>query len=183
MASTQITKLHRDIRNWLAYRLSILAGQNTRCLASMYGPRFGLSVSLWRVLTIIGAYEPVSASEVGQRSSLEADKVSRAVNSLIRRKLVVRKRHPRDKRYFMLSLSAKGAQVNGEIRKVRIAIEADLLSALSARETDSLFSILEKLQTQADQIFTGKDAWRDIVARVAKKGSAVRGTQRSLRAA
>jgi DNA-binding MarR family transcriptional regulator len=160
-----------DIRQWVAYRLSILAAQNTRCLQAMYGPRFGLSISSWRVLTIVSVYAPLPASAVCLHTSLEPDKVSRALNSLVRRGLVARKRQTRDKRYFMLSLTAKGKQVNAEISRVRNAIEADFLSSLSRREVDSLYAILDKLQVQANIIFTGKDAWRRIVSRGGADGA------------
>lgn len=154
-----------NLLDLVIYRLSFLAGRNTRCLAAMYGERFGLTVAAWRVLSIIGACAPISANAVGRHSSLEPDKVSRAVDRLVRSGLVVRRQDTRDKRYFMLSLSPRGKTVSDEMDRLRNAIELEFLSVLSRRELASLYTILDKLKLQSERMFTGKESWRDIVAR------------------
>ena len=84
------------------YRFSILASRQTRCLSAMYLQKFGLSVSQWKVLPILGYHGPMSAKEVGERTSLEPEKVTRAVDQLVTRGFVTRRSDSRDRRRVIL---------------------------------------------------------------------------------
>ena len=41
-----------DLNKRLAYRFLHLAGQQMRCLAEMYGPRYRLAIAKWKVLSV-----------------------------------------------------------------------------------------------------------------------------------
>lgn len=162
------SRVRLNLKERAAYRFLHLAGQVMRSLAEMYGPRYGLTIGTWKVLSMIGAYGPMSASELGKHTSLEPDKVTRTVDNLVKRNLVVRREDPADRRRVILTLSAKGKMVNNSIEQVRCCIEVDFLSGLDDRELETLYCILDKLDCRADEIFTDKDAWRDSVARCAR---------------
>src|SRR5262249_20344651 len=110
-----------------AYRFSILAARQTRCLSEMYAQIFDLSASQWKVLPIIGYYGPMSAKEAGERTSLEPEKVTRAVDQLVARGLVTRRPDPKDRRRVVLSLAANGKQVFAESEQLRGIIEEKFL--------------------------------------------------------
>lgn len=154
-----------DLKDRIAYRFLNLAGQQMRCLAEMYGPRYRLTMAKWKVLSVIGYFAPMSATEVGKHTSLEPDKVSRTVDHLVRGGLVVRRQDPSDRRRVILSLSAKGERVNDAIELVRRAIEIDLLTVFDACELAALYTILDKLDGRAAEIFSQKQAWRSILTR------------------
>jgi len=161
----EIRGIRLDQQQWVAYRLSILTGYNMRGLAVMYKKRFGLSVAQWRVLTVIGRHAPASATTVAGYTSLEPDKVTRAVDTLVRFGLVKRRSDQRDLRFVVLTLSPKGMRVNKEIEKVRNAMELEFVSALTRREVKMLYDLLDKLQVRAEQMFRRPDAWREILAK------------------
>ena len=121
--------------------------------------RRGLAHALpyWQVLAIY-------PSEVAYHSSLEADKVTRAVDKLVAKNLVVRKGDRKDRRRVVLTLTPKGRRVYEEIESVRRAIERRFLSVLSAKEMNIFFDAMDKLQDNARRIFVGRDAWKAIVA-------------------
>ena len=64
---------------------------------------------------------------VANHTSLEPDKVTRAVDSLVRLGLVNRRSDRRDRRFVVLTLSTKGKRVNDEIEMVRNAMELELV--------------------------------------------------------
>jgi hypothetical protein len=64
----------------LAYRFSILSTINLRFIASVCTRKLGLTTATWRILSIIGRYEPIFAGVAAQRSTMDADKVTRAVD-------------------------------------------------------------------------------------------------------
>jgi DNA-binding MarR family transcriptional regulator len=131
----------------------------------MYSEKFGLTVSTWKVLGVVGRFGPLSATETGTRTNLEPDKVTRAVDALARQGFVARRQDPGDRRRVVLSLTAKGKRVHESVSKVRDALEHEFLSVLAPVEMAALYSILDKLENRAMEIFTDKKAWRAIVER------------------
>jgi DNA-binding MarR family transcriptional regulator len=153
-----------DLDQRTAYQFSILAARQTRCLAEMYLERFGMTVSRWKVLVIIGRFAPVSAKDVAQRTSLEPEKVTRAVDGLVRQRYVIRRKDPKDKRRVILSLSQTGQEVFAESERIRYAIESEFLNVLGPNELRMFYGILNKLEQRAIQIFAGKRSWHRILA-------------------
>jgi DNA-binding MarR family transcriptional regulator len=129
----------------------------------MYLQMFDLSVSQWKILPIIGYYGPMSAKEVGERTSLEPEKVTRAVDQLVVRGLVTRKSDPKDRRRVVLSLAAKGTEVFENSEKLRGVIENKFLAALKPSERLAFHRILDKLEEHAKALFEGKQAWRYLI--------------------
>ena len=136
-----------------SYRFSILSARQVTQMVGVTLKQFGLTGNTWRVLSIIGYYGPMSATEVCEHASLEADKVTRAVDILSRKKIVLRRRNRRDRRKVVLSLSARGRRVYDEIERHRHVMEIDLMSVLDADERDALYEILDKIEQRADEIF------------------------------
>lgn len=153
-----------DLEHRPAYRFSILAALSTRAMAGLLAERSGLTVSGWRALSIIGTHEPLSAGSVAKHSSMDADKVTRAVDRLVARGLVARRADAADRRRVVLTLTAKGRRVYGDIDSRRREIDAEFLSVLTEAERRAFFATLDKLELQARRIFTGRDAWRGLVS-------------------
>ena len=104
-----------DLEHFLPYRLSVLTNRISQSLAREYEARFGLTVPEWRTMAVLGCYQPLSATEVGERTSMDKVKVSRAVAAMVAKGLVVREGHPQDQRMRKLSLSAEGLAMHAEI--------------------------------------------------------------------
>lgn len=150
----------------IAYRFSVLSTLQTRALAAMYSSKFGLTVNSWWVMVVIGRYPRSSASHVVENTTLEADKVTRAVDMLVEKGLMLRREDPDDRRRVVLTLSASGARVFEEIEAVRKALEASFLEVLSDEELQSLYSILDKLDARSKDLFSHKDVWTTVTSNV-----------------
>jgi DNA-binding MarR family transcriptional regulator len=105
---------------------------------------------------VIGNYEPIHPSSIAERTSVDPDKVTRAVDRLVAKTLVVRNTDKVDRRRIVLRLSARGRRSYNEIEKVRRQVEVEFLSVLSGGELRSFYAILEKLEAQAQRMFLGK---------------------------
>ena len=151
-----------SLEHRLAYRFSILSARTTRCLGDLY-QQLGLTVGGWRTLSLIGRYEPIHPSSIAERTSVDADKVTRAVDRLVSKGLVARKVDAEDRRRIVLRLTARGRRVHAEIEQVRRAIEERFLSVLAPEELARFNATLDKLEAQAARIFAGKGAWRELV--------------------
>lgn len=147
-----------DLERFLPYRLSVLSNTISEALATLYGERFNLSVTQWRVIAVLGRYPDLSAVEVAERTRMDKVAVSRAVAELIDSGRLDREVDRLDRRRSVLNLSAAGRRAYEEIAPLALACEARLLSALSAREREALEGILDKLTTAGvGLLLTGKD--------------------------
>ena len=149
-----------SLQNRVAYRFSILANLSSAALAAMYGQRFSLTTADWKTLAIVGHYEPVWPGSIAERTSMVPESVSRALDRLYGKGLIDRENDEQDRRRVVVTLSRKGRKAFSEIEKVRLAMEEDLLGALSAGERESLFSILDKLDKCAHEKLAGGEGWR-----------------------
>jgi len=134
-----------ELERFLPYQLSVLANTISQAIAREYAERFGLAVTEWRVLAVLGRYAGLSAVEVAERTAMDKVAVSRAVNSLLKAGRLKRDLHADDRRRSVLALSAKGRKVYAEVAPMALRYERELLAVLSAEERLWLERILGKL--------------------------------------
>ena len=73
------------LEDFLPYRLSVAANRVSRLCARRYTKAFGLSIPEWRVLAVVGRFDTLSPSAVGEWTAMDKVKVSRAAASLVAR--------------------------------------------------------------------------------------------------
>ena len=135
-----------ELDRFLPYRLSVLSNRISQDIARLYGERFALNVTEWRVLAVLGRYPELSANEVAERTAMDKVAVSRAVASLIRDGRLKRRLHGDDRRRSVLALSAKGYRIYDEVAPLALRFERELLSRLGAEEQLWLGRILDRLE-------------------------------------
>lgn len=146
MKKTTARSRHVPPDERVSCRFSLIAKRIDQVLAAVHGKKLGISVNNWKIMRVIGFFGPISATVLGARTSLDPDKVTRAVDTLAQRSYVIRKNDETDRRRVVLSLSAKGRRVYDKIEQVAGAVEAELLSALNPEERRALLSYLRKLE-------------------------------------
>ena len=134
-----------ELEHFLPYRLSILSNTVSQSIATEYQDRFELSMTEWRVMTILARFPEISAREVVDRSAMDKVAVSRAVARLVNAGRVDRGIHDGDKRRSVLQLSEAGWAIHDEVAPLARAHERDLLARLDEGEQAQLNSILDKL--------------------------------------
>lgn len=141
------------LESFLPYRLSLLSNTVSQGISMVYRKRYGLSVTEWRVLAILGRYPGLTASEVMQRGAMDKVAVSRAVRKLQEKKLLERSAHAQDRRRLPLRLSKKdGGELFAAVVPQALAYEQALLKEISATEMAQLSGLLGRLQKAAETI-------------------------------
>lgn len=135
------------LAHWLPYRFFIVSARVAELLADYYSRRYGLTQSSWRVLAVVGDKPGISAREIRQASGLDQFAVSRAIGRL--RELGYAERNPadRDRRRAEVYLTREGTGVFVDLSQIGLAIEQELLVAISAKnraELDRLLSEIDK---------------------------------------
>ena len=134
-----------DLEHFLPYRLSVLSNRVSQGIAETYEKRFGLSVTEWRIIAIIGRYPGLSATEVAQRSAMDKVAISRAVRRLLDRGRIEREHNDADRRERHLQLSSAGRAIYDEIVPAALAYEQQLRAALTPEENRLLERLIDKI--------------------------------------
>ena len=132
-----------ELDRFLPYRLSVLSNRISQDIAGLYGDRFDLGVTEWRILAVLGRYPDLSATEVAERTAMDKVAVSRAVTSLLASGRLKRRLHGKDRRRSVLQLSAKGYRVYDEVAPLALDYERRLLKGLREDELAALDRLLK----------------------------------------
>lgn len=151
MPSNTIRKTERtlDLEHFLPYRLSVLSNRVSGAIARQYSDRFGLSIPEWRVMAVLGGTPALSARDVAERTAMDKVQVSRAVESLVGARRVVRTEDAQDGRISRLALTAKGRAIYDDVVPLALHLEEMFLSALKPDERRQLDALMAKLSRQA----------------------------------
>jgi DNA-binding MarR family transcriptional regulator len=149
MSSLKSTNLTLD--NFLPYVMNRMAENISAQLSVIYRDHYKLTVAQWRVIANLGQHQSLLAQDIVKFTDMEKTKISRAVNTLVDRGLVVGEQAEGDNRAKNLRLTAQGIDLYQAIVPDVQAWEKDLLSCLSKVEQKELLSSLEKLKVKLEK--------------------------------
>lgn len=136
-----------SLETFLPYRLNRLADAVSREFSAIYRREHGLTRPEWRLLATLGQYGSMTATAVGQHSSMHKTKVSRAVAALEKRRWLTRGADEADRRVEHLWLTKTGERVYRELVPLAKAFEkrlADTLGAEGFAELDRGLARIER---------------------------------------
>ena len=134
-----------ELEHFLPYRLSVVSNHISQTIADAYAERFGISITEWRVLAVLGRFPELSATGVAERTAMDKVAVSRAVARLLRTGLIEREVHGSDRRRSVLRLSEAGYAVYDQVAPMALEYERRLLSGFNEEERAALGRLLDRL--------------------------------------
>jgi len=143
-------RLHLD--RFVPYRLSVLSNTVSMSIAHAYEREFGLSIPEWRVRAVLAKYPNLCAVEVAERTAMDKVAVSRAVQSLLAARRLVRGFDKGDRRRSILRLSALGRDVYMRVAPLALRYERELLGGLSSSDQRALDRLIAQLLERARNI-------------------------------
>lgn len=111
------------------------------------GPLSDLSVTELHTLEAIGMYTERTMSEVAQDLKITVGTLTTAINKLIKKEYVERKRIEEDRRVVLIRLTKKGKLAFRLHEKFHNDMVNETISGLSEHEEEVLISSLERLNT------------------------------------
>jgi len=130
---------------FLPYRLSVLSNTVSKRIADLYEAEFGLSMSQWRLMAVMGEAPGLNATEIVTRTAMDKVAISRTVASLIKLGYAKREASQEDGRQSLLYLTRKGRGVYARIVPMARAEQDAVTEALSPDEIEELNRLLGKL--------------------------------------
>jgi DNA-binding MarR family transcriptional regulator len=127
------------------FKLVRVVNLTARPFVESIGRAHRLTLNEWRVMLVLASHPGSAAQEVVAHTGLDKMTVSRALGGLQRRGRLVRRKDAHDKRRALLTLSAAGQRVYGQIGVGVKAREQQLFAALSRADQRRLGRTLDTL--------------------------------------
>ena len=141
-----------DLERFLPYRLSVLSNRVSTAISSEYRRRFGLAITEWRVMAVLGRYPGLSAREVTERTAMDKVAVSRAVSQLLRDGRVERTFADEDRRRSVLRLSPRGYEVYDQVVPLALEYEHRFLDGIDPADRAALKRLMDLLMERATML-------------------------------
>jgi MarR family transcriptional regulator, temperature-dependent positive regulator of motility len=130
---------------WLSFRANFIAHHFNQPLYDWIHRRYRLTPPEHVVLYALGLKEGITADDIAASSSRPKNTLSRAVNGLLRKKLVLRKQDQADRRRLSLYLTHAGRRIFEDTAPHFVAREQAMASALTPSEQQQLNRLLTKI--------------------------------------
>ncbi len=151
-ADTTRLRQPESLDDLLLYRFSRLVSTASSMVIRLCEGRFGISRREWRVLGVLAEEEGLLSSQLAQRAQLDRARTSKAVSSLVGKKLLTRAARPSDRRQVILALTDSGRALHRELFPLVRALNQELLQGLPEADVARLDAVLRTLQARAQQM-------------------------------
>ena len=125
-------------RDFLPYRITLLAKLLDRWNTRLLQASSGLSVAEWRALAQLAHASPASVRQLAEQAWVDRAEVSRAAASLERRGYVERRDNPRDRRSPLLYCTERGRALVRRVSPIRQEFHKSLTDLLSAEQVQQI---------------------------------------------
>ena len=98
----------------------------------------GLTATQYTALTVLERHDDLSSAQLARNSFVTAQSMADMINALEGRRLIERHRDKSDRRRLVVALTDEGREMLDRCRDDIAALEATMLSGLSAAQTKAL---------------------------------------------
>lgn len=133
----------------VTHRLHVLQKLTDRVSQQAYLDKTGMPLSEGRCLAAVGAFSPLSVSELAARANLDKGQASRAAQALLDQGLVSKEASAIDGRGVVLSLTPQGVRVWRRVMKIIRDRNEEIVACLTPDEREMLDELLDRLVQHA----------------------------------
>lgn len=136
----------------LLYRISRFLGVAGAPVIRLCEGQFGITRREWRVIALLADDDGLLSSQLAERAQLDRARTSKAITSLVSKKLLRREARPGDRRQAALALTEAGRALYASLFPLVLQINRDLLACLPEADVERLDAALDVLQRRADAL-------------------------------
>jgi DNA-binding MarR family transcriptional regulator len=137
-----------QLTQFVPYRMVHLAANISLALSKIYKQEFNITIPEWRVLAQLAQQQKLYSKDIGEITSMDKSKVSRAVKALETKHYLIRQTDNKDNRAAYLSLTTQGRSLYEKIAPKALQWERQFIAVLEPSEHRDLMRILKKLDQQ-----------------------------------
>ncbi len=158
-----------DLRSTLPFLLNRTGIRMAELFAERDLARFGVSLSMYRVLTALHRQEDVRLGELAELTDMEVSTLSRLIGSMQTKRLVSRRRSGKDARAVRIRVTDQGRALAQKLMGAAAGYEDIVTANLGARQVQELKRMLAQIGEAIAAIKSGHDQGK---ARAARRQSA-----------
>jgi len=140
------------LEQFLPYQLNVVSNLVSQALSRVYGRRYRIGVPEWRVLVTLGQFGVITGKAIGAHTHMHKTKVSRAVATLEKRKLVARRTNRADMRESFLSLTVPGRAMYEELAPHALDFARRLTDILTPEDRKAFNRALQQITERSAQL-------------------------------
>ena len=140
----------------LMYRLNRLLAVAGSLVVRLCEGGYGITRREWGLLMMLAQHPGMPPAELAQRLGLDRARTSRAITSLLAKKLITRSAMPGDRRQALLSLTPAGQAVHDDLFPQVKALNQALLAGLDEGALAALDASLAHMQQQAEALVASR---------------------------
>lgn len=139
-----------QLADFLPYQLSVTSNAVSNRIARVYEEKFGLKVTEWRVMAMLGDGGPLTQRDLTSTTLMDKVAVNRACKVLEGRELVHRLPNQQDGRSHHLELTDDGRIMHDQIVPMVLAMEAKVLAPLDKDQRRIFRQLLDRVRAGID---------------------------------
>ncbi|MCA0248931.1 MAG: MarR family transcriptional regulator [Proteobacteria bacterium] len=112
----------------------------------------GATLQIWRVLAALRERDGQRMGDLSATTSIDVSTLTRLVDSMEKKRLVVRRRDPADARVVVLHVTAAGRRLTRRLLPIAERYEKVALRGFSANEAEQLRGALRRLYANMDAL-------------------------------
>jgi DNA-binding MarR family transcriptional regulator len=140
------------LEQFLPYQLNIAATLASQAMSRVYTGRYRMGIPEWRVLVTLGEFGWMNGKAICSQTFMHKTKVSRAIATLERRKLVVRRTNRADMRETLVALTAAGRAIYDDLAPRAAAFSRQLTEVLTPSDREVFHRALKRITDGCAQI-------------------------------
>jgi len=140
------------VHDFITTKLSTLMSALRRELTNPYASQFDLSVSEWRVLSLIAHAGTLPFGELVVQSTSDKALVSRTIRLLEQRNLIeIKPENDMAKKRIACSITPEGEALHAKVIPLARQRQAEIICELSKEEREVFYAAINKLQRAIDK--------------------------------
>jgi MarR family transcriptional regulator, organic hydroperoxide resistance regulator len=146
-----------DLRNTLPFLLNRTGIRVAELFGERDLARFGVTLSMYRVLAALHRHEDVRLGELAQATDMEVSTLSRLIGTMQSRRLVSRRRSGADARAVRIRATDQGRALAQKLITAVNHYEDAVTASLGARQVQELRRMLAQIGDAVTSIESGQD--------------------------
>lgn len=156
-----------DLDDYLPYLLNRAGAK----IADAFGKvtrQHGITLQMWRVLAALHEQDGQSVGSLAQHTSIEISTLSRLLDQMQKKRLLLRRRDGEDQRSVTIHATVAAATITEKLIPVALAYEAKAMTGLGSREIKGLKETLRRLYANLDALGEAAPAKKNRAAEAAR---------------